>query len=115
MSEQDFMGDLANQEKAMQPHHFCSILNDDFIAAQNIFRKLSNLDRHDSEEMIQQMFSDEKGMRRHIVAVDTDHNGKPDTVIGVVEKGANGKDELVFDNPYNNLDKKYYPEGPKRK
>lgn len=98
-----------------------SVFSRDFHAANKIFRDAQGLKDNDpvaNEKYIADLlkYQEEHHQSRQFQAVDTDHNGKPDSLIGVVEKNATtGKAELVFDNPYNDLDKQYYPKGPARK
>jgi hypothetical protein len=108
----------ATQSKGYAWDH---VVNQDFHAAQKIFRDSQGLKDNDpvaNERYIQDLlkYQSDNHQSRQFQAVDTDHNGKPDSLIGVVEKnGTTGKAELIFDNPYNDLDKQYYPKGPARK
>jgi hypothetical protein len=81
------------------------IFNTDFHAANNIFRSMENnlSSTRDREEAISDIQKREKegNLSRTMKVADTDGNGKADTIIGVVQDG-----ELVFDNPYNDLDKR---------
>jgi hypothetical protein len=110
----DIKFNLEEQQKQMQPAEGWTawaaqgIFSTDFHAAQNLFRSMNGLDnKHDSESAIADIMKNDKdgNLSRRIGAVDSDGDGKNDTVVGVYEKNSAGNWEMVFDNPWNELDK----------
>lgn len=109
----DIKFNLEEQQKQMQPAEGWTawvaqeVFSTDFHAAQNLFRSMNGLDNRDSEAAIADIMKKESegNLSRRIDALDTDNDGQEDTIVGVKEKNSAGKWEIVFDNPWNELDK----------